>query len=245
MSNKMMFGLTLILLLVILSIEPALAGPGGKIARAVFESFWGKVALVLLAIIFFPLIAYTIIKEWRAERRTRKDLLFMAQYDAIFDWLQIQQRVKTCFRRIHSAWQDEQLADVCEWMTDWYWQNQQMVFLDRWKKQGLVNICNVKKICSIKPLFFSHRNQGAEHQNSMLVVSITANMQDYLKKRDTNIIIEGSKKYKEVETIWSFTLIDGAWKVSDIEEGTMSLDYVKLIKDLPPIESTVVSDLRA
>ena len=26
-------------------VEPALAGPGGKIARAMFETFWGKVVL--------------------------------------------------------------------------------------------------------------------------------------------------------------------------------------------------------
>jgi hypothetical protein len=29
----------------------------------------------------------------------------------------------------------------------------------------------------------------------------------------------------------------GAWKVSDIEEGNISLAYAKLVKELPPIET--------
>jgi hypothetical protein len=58
-------------------------------------------------------------------------------------------------------------------------------------------------------------------------------------------LLEGSKRYKEVETVWSFTLEEGVWKVSDIEEDSMSLAYAKMVKELPKIETTVVSELRA
>ncbi|MCP5160824.1 MAG: Tim44 domain-containing protein [Hahellaceae bacterium] len=229
----------------LLVVEPAFAGPGGKIASAVFESFWGKVVLGLLVIIFAPLIIYTLVKEKIAERRARRDLRFMAAYDAQFDWLAVQERVKDCFFRVHSGWEDENLAGVSDWMTSWYWQNQQSVHLNRWKKEGLINICNVKKIVGLKPLLFVHRNQGQEHENSMLVVSITARMQDYLKERASSRIVEGSKRFKEVETVWSFTFEQGSWKVSDIEDGSRSLDYANMVTELPAIESTVVSDLRA
>ena len=67
-------------------VEPALAGPGGKIARAMFETFWGKVVLGLLTIFFLPLITYVIIREKIAERRARKFLSHMAQRDPLFDW---------------------------------------------------------------------------------------------------------------------------------------------------------------
>lgn len=188
---------------------------------------------------------YVVLREKISERRARKDLRFMAEYSATFDWLKIQERAKDCFFRVHSGWEKEDLSGVSSWMTDWYWQNQQLVHLERWKKEGLINICEVKKITNIKPLLFVHRNQSQEHEDSMVVISIEAYMKDYLQERNSEKIVEGSKKYKEVETIWSFTLEDGEWKVSDIEEGSMSLAYAKLTKELPKIESTVVSDLRA
>lgn len=78
----------------------------------------------------------------------------------------------------------------------------------------------------------------------MLVVSVDAHMQGYLQERESGKVVESSKKYKDVETIWSFTLVDGQWKVSNIDEGGMSLAYAKLVRDLPKIEDTVVADLR-
>ncbi len=242
MKNIAFIGL---LVTLILAVEPAIAGPGGKIASAVFETFWGRMILGALTIIFLPLISYMLIREKLSERRTRKDLRYMAGYSAIFEWLKIQERVKDCFYRVHSGWDKEDLSSVSNWMTDWYWQNQQLVHLDKWKKAGLVNICDVKKIGMIKPLLFVHRNQGSEHEDSMIVISIEAKMKDYLKERDSGKLVEGSKRYKEVETIWSFVLENGHWKVSDIEEDSMSLAYAKLVKELPEIESTVISELKA
>ena len=241
--------LTLMLILSVVAVatisEPALAGPGGKIARAVFESFWGKVLLGALTIIFLPVIIYVLIKEKLAERRTKKDLRVMAGYSPLFEWLKIRERAKDCFLRVHSGWENEDLSDVSAWMTDWYWQNQQQVYLNKWRDNGLVNVCNVRRIIGIKPLLFVHRNHGAEHDGSLVVVSIEAHMQDYLEKRGTGEIVEGSKSFKDVETVWSFTLENKQWKVSDIEESEMTLAYANEVAGLPRIETTVVSDLRA
>jgi hypothetical protein len=245
MRNTVILGVMASVFIALLVIEPAMAGPGGKIARAAFETFWGRVALGVLTIVFLPLIAYNLYTEKLAERRARKDLRFMAGYGLCFEWLKIQERVKDCFLRVHSGWEKEDLSEVSNWMTDWYWQNQQMAHLDRWKKAGLVNICDVKRITKIKPLLFVHRNQGQEHEDSMIVISMTARMKDYLQERATGKVVEGSKRYKGVETIWSFTLENGVWKVSDIEEDTMSVAYAKMVKELPQIETTVVSELRA
>ena len=90
-----------------------------------------------------------------------------------------------------------------------------------------------------------HRNQGAEHEESLIVISIEALMKDYLEERSSGKVVEGSKRFKLVETIWSLVLEDGEWKVSDIEEDSMSLAYAKLARGLPPIESTLISELRA
>ncbi len=245
MNHKNIALLALVIVAILIFIEPAFAGPGGKIARAAFETFWGRIILGGLTILFLPVITYVLMREKLSERRARKDLRFMAAYDSRFEWLRIQERAKDCFFRVHSGWENEDLSQITNWMTDWYWQNQQMVYLDRWKREGLKNVCDVKKITNIKPLLFVHRNQGEEHEDSMVVISIEAKMKDYLQNRNSGEVVEGSKRYKDVETIWSFTMDNGEWKVSDIEEGSMSLAYAKLVKDLPAIESTVISDLRA
>jgi len=234
----------LVVVATLLFVEPAYAGPGGKIASAAFETFWGRVVLGILTILFLPLISYVYVVEMFAERRARKDLRFMAGYSPQFDWLKIQERAKDCFYRVHSGWEKEDLSGVTNWMTSWYWQNQQMMHLERWKKDGLVNICNVKKITKIKPLLFVHRNVTEEHEDSVVVISIEAKMKDYLQDRNTGKVMEGSKRYKEVETVWSFTMENGEWKVSDIEEDSMSLSYAKMTRELPNIETTVVSELR-
>ena len=53
-------------------------------------------------------------------------------------------------------------------------------------------------------------------------------------------VVEGSRKWKDVETLWTFTLEDGRWVVSQIEEGSLSLAYADLAKTLPPVESTLL-----
>ncbi len=235
----------LVVVTLLITVEPALAGPGGKIARAAFETFWGRIILFALVIIFLPLIIIGLIKEGRASRRARRDLAYVGRLSAAFDWLTLRQRIFDCFHRIHAAWSKEDVREASEYMTGWYWQNQQLVYLDQWQEQGLVNHCTVKKISRLKPLLFSHRNEGTLHEGSMLVVSISAHMQDYLARRDTGAVVEGSKKFKDVETLWTFMLTDGRWKVSNIEESSMLDEYLRMVADLPPVEDTVRAEAPA
>ena len=232
----------LLLAVCLVAAEPALAGPGGKIASALFDSIWGKVLLVIVIIVFLPFIVYVVAREKLAERRTLRDLQFMAEHGALFDWLRVRERILDCFHRVHAAWRKEDASEAAQWMTDWYWQNQQLVYLDQWAREGLVNHCNVKRVTGVRPLLFAHRNDGPAHEGSTLVAAISAYMQDYLVKRDTDAVIEGSKKFKDVETVWTFTVVDGRWRVSNIEEGALSLTYARLTSDLPAIESTLVRE---
>ena len=119
MQKKIGIVLLAILCLTLLGVEPALAGPGGAIAHAAFETFWGRILLAVLTVLFLPLILYVTFLEKRAERRTRKDLRFMSQYSPLFDWLTMQQRAKSCFFRVHSSWEQEDLTQTSEWMTEW------------------------------------------------------------------------------------------------------------------------------
>ncbi|MEN8216371.1 MAG: Tim44-like domain-containing protein [Pseudomonadota bacterium] len=222
-----------VLLIVSSLMVPAFAGPGGKIASAIFHTFLGKVLLFILAILFFPFILYSLVREYLAERHTLKDLRQLAKVNKLFDWLTLRDRITDCFYRIHTAWRKEDMSEAEDWMTDWYWKNQQLVYLDQWAKEGLINHCRVKKITGIKPLFLAFRGDEKEPNGSRLVVSISADMEDYLAKRDSGEVVEGKKGFQEVETIWTFRVQNGQWVVANIEEDTLSLDYAQLANELP------------
>jgi len=246
MQSKVFYQTIGLVAITALSVQPAFAGPGGTIAKAAVNSFWGRVVLVLLVIFFLPLILWNMTREWLAIKRARSDLAYVAQHDQQFNWLKLKNRAKECVQRVHLGWQDGDLSDINAWMTSWYWQNQQSVFLNQWKAQGLVNVCKVKKINSVRPMYFSHTNEnGVAHEGSDLVVLVTVKMQDYLEHKATGEIVEGCKKWKDVESVWTLTLTEGQWLVSDIEEGYESVSYANMRKFLPNIESTMKSSMNA
>lgn len=216
------------------------AGPGGKIARVVAETLWGKILLGVLTIFFLPLIIYILTKESFAKKRVLKDLKTVAIICPDFDWIKVRKRIQDCFHRVHAAWKKSNVSEAAEWMTDWYWQNQQVVFLDRWERQGLVNICEIDSINYIKPILFSFRSDEKKPgEGSELAVLIEARMIDYLERKSDNKVMEGSRKKKDVERIWSFTYTNGKWVVSNIDEGANSLEYIEMMKTVPKIEDAL------
>lgn len=218
----------------------AFAGPGGKIARAVAETFWGKVILVGITLFFLPLIIYTLLKEHRAKKRVINDLNVLARVSPDFDWIKLRKRIQDCFYRVHAAWEKSDVSEANEWMTEWYWQNQQMVYLDRWERDGLVNICEVDKINYIKPIMFAFRGDNKKPgEGSELAVLIEARMKDYLERKNDGKVIEGSKKKKDVERVWSFTYENEKWVVSNIDEGSNSLEYIEMMKTVPKIKEAI------
>lgn len=216
------------------------AGPGGKIASAVFDTFWGKVILIALVIFFSPLIIYVLLKQHRAKKRVLSDLQIVARVSPDFDWIKLRKRILDCFYRVHAAWEKSDVSEASEWMTDWYWRNQQMVYLDRWERDGLVNICEVEQISYVKPIMFSFRgDEGNPGEGSELAVLISAIMKDYLERKSDGKLVEGSRKKKDVERIWSFTYESGKWVVSNIEEDSNSLEYIEMMKTVPNIEEAL------
>lgn len=226
--------LTLVALICLLPL-PAWAAPGGKIVSGLFKSFWGKVLLGLLVIVVLPLIIWTLLKEARARKQTLALMHRLAPLSPNFEWLAVRERIADCFTRVHAAWTDERMEDASAWMTDWYWRNQQMAVLDRWKRENLVNHCTVKKVTGVKPLHLAYRNDDGEHGGSRLVVLISATMEDYLAERDTGKVVEGKKGFGGADFVWTFSLEDGQWLVSNIEDASFSLTYAGLPKELPEV----------
>ena len=226
-------------LLTFLLLLPAtvMAGPGGKIAKAVFETFWGKVILGFLTLILLPAIIWVMVKEHGAKKRALKHLQVVGASLPDFQWVKLHKRVKACFTRIHDSWSKADVSTASDWMTSWYWQNQQLVYLDKWEREGLVNECEVFKINKMIPILFSYQEEGGiPGEGSELAVLIEAKMTDYLMRKSDGQIVEGSAKKKDVERVWSFTYEKGQWLVSDIDEGSNSLSYVEMMKHVPAIE---------
>jgi hypothetical protein len=213
--------------------ELALAGPGGRIASAVANTFWGRVLLGVLAVIFLPVIVYVVGQEWLAERRVHRALQQLRAAHPAFDWLRLKDRVVECFHRVHSAWRKEDMAQAAAWMTDWYWQNQQLAHLDRWAEQGLVNHCSVKGVGRVRPLHIACRNADGDFSGTRLVVAVHAKMEDYLAERASGKVVEGRKGYHDVETVWTLELGAAGWRVAAIEEDSLTLAYARLANELP------------
>jgi len=183
------------------------------------------------------------IKEKMAEKRTLKQLRELAKMDSQFDWLTIRDRVVDCYHRVHAAWRAEDMSEASDWMTSWYWQNQQLASLNQWERDGLINHCRVKGISNIRPLFLQYKKSPDGTANgSRVVISITANMEDYLAERATGKVVEGKPGYESTEHVWTFLLQDGKWVVGNIEEGTMSLTYAGM--KLEADEAAAIEGLR-
>ncbi len=212
--------------------EPVYAGAGGTIAKAVTKSFWGKFIIALIVIIFLPVILYTYFQEYFAERKTMKDLEILKRESRVFNWMDIKARASDIFTRVQKAWANEQVSEAAEWMSPWYWQNQQIVYLDKWEQKGLKNYTEIKKVNKLRPLYVECSDE-ANYVNSRIVVAIEANMEDFLARRSDNRIVEGEKGFKDVETVWTLVYDGKNWVVDNIESDSLTLAYAKLQNYIP------------
>ncbi|MEP2060100.1 MAG: hypothetical protein ABJJ05_19985 [Maribacter litoralis] len=224
--------LVLVLALVLFDIDPMYAGPGGTVVKAVFKTWWGKVLLSILGIIFLPLTIYVYFREYFAVKNCKKQLLELGKRNKDFSWLNLDKNVRNIFNRVYIAWNNQDLKEASSYISHWYWQNQQLVHLDEWKKENLRNVCKVDGIKSVKPLYL----EISEHENlegSRIAFLITANIMDYLKSNDTHKIVQGSNKYDDEEKIWVMEYTDGQWVLDDIQDGQLSLAFAKTKNIIP------------
>jgi hypothetical protein len=227
-----MNALILLVIITLFFVEPTYAGPGGFIAKAITKTLWGKILLILLGIVFLPLILYVVLREKIGVYRAKKVLAKMSVLNKDFQWLNIEKSVKNTYTRVHVAWNHEDMAEVSALVSSWYWQNQQLIFLDEWKSRNLKNVCHLKSVGVIKPLFVEvSENENLE--GTRIAFSITGELEDYLMDRQSRKVVEGSTGYQEVEKVWIMEYENGTWILDDIREGTMSLAFAKLGNIVP------------
>tara|TARA_R110002167_G_scaffold42663_8_gene129563 strand:- start:1547 stop:2200 length:654 start_codon:yes stop_codon:yes gene_type:complete len=208
------------------------AGPGGTVVKAIFKTWWGKVLMSIIGIILLPLIIYVYFREFLAIKKCKKELLVLGKKNRDFSWLNLDKNVRNIFSRVYIAWNNQDLKEASSYISHWYWQNQQLVHLDEWKKENLVNVCKVDGIKSVKPLYLEITDD-TNLEGSRIAFLITANIMDYLKNKDTNKIVQGSSKFDDEEKIWVMEYTDGNWVLDDIQDGQLSLAFAKIKNVIP------------
>ncbi|WP_400077767.1 hypothetical protein [Winogradskyella sp. R77965] len=229
--------LTVLIIGFLFYIDPVYAGPGGSIAKGLFKTWWGKLILFALFIVFFPLIVYTYTVEYFAVNKTKKQLNQIGLKNKDFSWLNLEKNVYNIFTRVYEAWDKENMKEVSSYVNHWYWQNQQQVHLDRWKRENLKNICKLDRIKSIKPVYTEITNED-NFEGSKIAFVISANIKDYLVNRDTLKIIEGKDVFGDEEHIWIMEYTEGKWLLDDIREGNFSLAFAKMKNVVPEVKLT-------
>jgi hypothetical protein len=222
----------LTVMLILFTIEPTYAGPGGFVAKALFKTWYGKLLLLLVTIIFLPLIIYIRLIEYRKARKIKKILLQLSSRKKEFAWINLQKEFTNIVRRVYNAWSNEDMSEVKNYVNHWYWQNQQQVYLDQWKRDNVVNISRIKEINSIKPLYLELTEED-DYEGSRIAVLISVDAEDYLKERDSDTIVQGKKGYETLEYVWFLEYTEGKWLLDDIQEGNLSLQIAKIPDVIP------------
>lgn len=234
LSNHSLLAFLLIAVFLLLFVDPALAGPGGYIVKGLFKTWYGKLLLIALTIILLPLIIYVRTREYFAVRKNKKDLQQLATVNKMFDWFRLEKEVKNIVTRVYTAWRHENMEEVSQFVSNWYWQNQQLVVLDRWKEHDLVNICNLKQVGKIKPLHI--QISGAENfEESRIVFSVQVNIEDYLQNRSTGNVVEGRPGYSDEEIVWVLEYTGEKWVLDDIQPNNLTLAFAKLKNQIPEV----------
>lgn len=211
-------------------IDPAMAGPGG-IIKAAASTFWGKVGMAALIVIFSPYLIWYYTKRHRHIKQVRRDLDLLAGQYPQYNWLDVRDRAGEVYQWVWSAWSQQKMSLASQFTTNWYWQNQQLV-LDRWERDGLQNICHASKITAITPLYVEHV-EANDGNGSRIVLEINAFVTDYVIEVATGKVVEGDKETGDLETIWTFKRVDGQWLLNQIEENTHEHVYLGMPSVIP------------
>ncbi|MES2747366.1 MAG: hypothetical protein V4648_03245 [Bacteroidota bacterium] len=231
MTKKQLL-LTVFVIAFLFYVDPIYAGPGGYIAKGLFKSFWGKILLFVLAIVFLPLLIYIRLIEWRKERKIKKLLNQLGTKHKEFGWLQLNKEFSNIIRRVYNAWSNENMGEVQGYVNHWYWQNQQKVFLDQWKRENVKNVSRLKDITKIRPLYLELTN-APNFEGTRIAIAIDIEAEDYLKDLETGKITQGKEGFQDLEYLWFLEYTEGKWLLDDIQEGSLSLQIAKT-KDVIP-----------
>lgn len=242
-NTKFILIFIIIITLIVVFSDSLLAAPGGKILSSkgskmflerVFyyltknPLFW--FLAVLMIILLLPFIIYNYIIELYSITKSKKQLSKVSKLNQEFNWLKIKANLRKIFISVHEAWNNQDLEQTNNYISNWYKETQQTLYLDSWKKNEKQNITNIKNISKIVPIYF-YQSNFHKFEGSYLVVKFRVNIEDYLIDVATNMIIDGEKGYKYMDVYWTFIFTQNGWKLDHIEDLDSSKDYLSIKKN--------------
>ena len=121
-------------------------------------------------------------------RRTKRDLLKLAETCPEFEWTKLRKRNSwRGSRKSIPAWNLENLGSVQELMEATYFRTQQQT-LSRWAAEGNRNVCRLRKISRVEPLAVSVETA---QMHAWVRALVTVDVRDYLENTATGEILRG------------------------------------------------------
>lgn len=111
------------------------------------------------------------------------------------------------------------MQEVKNYVNHWYWQNQQEVFFNQWKRENLKNVFSLKRISSLRPLYVELINNL---EGSRIAVAIGVEAENYLKEINTGKNFKGKSGIQDLDYSWFFEYAEGNWLLDEIQEETFS-----------------------
>ncbi|MGB0838813.1 MAG: hypothetical protein ACPGXL_01675 [Chitinophagales bacterium] len=193
----------------------------------------GKIMLFALLLVVLINVLFLTSKAKIKEFKTRNDLRHLSYLNPAFDWWKFSKHIDTVYKRVTGLKGNEAKTDLQKWMTRGYWYQQYAKSSGRWKINGWINHCNVEEIKQIKPLYIFYNKNGNGGNGSRVVVSITACKENYRFQQSTGRIMDGHKGFQDEESVWTFELDHGTWKVRSIDGRQRSEEYISLENHMP------------
>jgi len=213
---------------------PGYAADAAALDAEFFASLFVRIAVACAGLLLMATLLQDNSRCEEAASKTHRELNEIARDDRAFDWNHIESRVEQCFGRVHEAWGKADMSLAKDAMTSWYWQNQQLNFVNEWDRLGVRNICHVDSINSITPIMLQRGEDGSADEAS-LVVRVDALMLDYLVHTESETVLAGSEDFRDIETVWTLTRRDGEWKVCEIEDGSVVEQYATACCETPDV----------
>lgn len=223
-------GLVSLLVLVVFALNAAVpmeawAGPGGVFVKAAARSPFVRVALAVIAILFLPFIVYVYAREWLGVLKTRRDLSILAKSRPEYSWGLIDEQANAAIRAVYAGWKLGDLAPATEHMTPHYLESQ-VALLERWREEGKRNVCELKRLDGLSPLWI---RAESDTEYATLALLVSGRQLDYLEEVETRRVIKGDRdKAEDFESVWLFSHQQERWCVYAIQPGNNSLAYARM-----------------
>lgn len=211
------------------------AGPHLKkmdLSSSALSPYLGYILVVIILSLLLPVAFFLFFNRQFKAINTIYLLRRLAKKDQNFHWPTLKKHVTAVFGALHQAWGGNNQTAAAAFCTTSFWETAQRNNFERWSAEGIKHRDQPSTIKYLSPILLRHTGQpGAE--DSIVVVNIKANVEDYFEDANTGEMLEGKKGFQNIEDFWTFQLIQGKWLLYNIEPSEFKSVYLNLRNEVP------------